>query len=322
MSKAIVFTGVNQVEVQEISVPQPGTGEVLIAASYTGVSPGTELRTLAGKQPGADFPFIPGYSLAGHVIGVGEGVDLAVGAAVFCKGTQKAGVARMWGGHIAQAVVGAGDAFSIPAGVDMVEASLAHMAAIAYHGTRLSRPAPDSRVAVIGLGTIGMLSARLHAMMGAKVAAADLEPARVKLAKAAGIEAVAGIAELKNVFPEGVDVIIDATGAPPVLPNALELAAELPWDDAARTGPRYVVQGSYPNGFSVPYHAAFMKEVSFWLPRDCQPRDIRAVLDLMAGGALRVRDMIAVREPAQAPETYAALQKRDPGLLTAAFKWA
>jgi hypothetical protein len=44
--------------------------------------------------------------------------------------------------------------------------------------------------------------------------------------------------------------------------------------------------GQFPSDTSVPYGKAFTKEISLWVPRDIQPRDIRAVLDLLGRGKL------------------------------------
>jgi NADPH-dependent curcumin reductase CurA len=51
-AKAIVFTGVNQVTLEQIEIPEPGAGEVLLEAEYALISPGTELRCRAGNRMG------------------------------------------------------------------------------------------------------------------------------------------------------------------------------------------------------------------------------------------------------------------------------
>lgn len=326
-ARAILFTGVGEVALADSEIPAPGPGEVLVEAAYTCVSPGTELRCLAGAQPGAaPWPFIPGYALAGTVAACGPGVQIAPGAPVFCTGTRQADYARMWGGHISHAVLPAGELYLAPAGVNLLDASMAHLAAIAYHGARVARTAPGEQVAVVGLGPIGQLAARCHAVLGGRVVAMDRSPERVALARAAGITAVDAPGALTEALaphmPGGADVVVDATGAPSALPHALALARDLPWDDAPTPGARYLVQGSYPSAFSVPYQAAFVKEISFLLPRDAQPRDFRAVLDLMAAGRLAVRDLISAVRPAEhARQTYAEMQRGPGGTLTVAFDW-
>jgi 2-desacetyl-2-hydroxyethyl bacteriochlorophyllide A dehydrogenase len=326
-TRAILFTAPGQVEASDVEVPEPLAGEVLVEAAFSAISPGTELRCLAGKQAGTpEWPYIAGYSQSGHVAAVGEGVSLAVGTPVYCAGTTRASVGLSWGGHVAHAVRPEGEVFPLPEGVDLAEASLGHLAAIAYRGVRLGQARPHEIVANIGLGPIGMLSARLHRATGARVVAADLSPERVALAEAAGVEAFVPEGPLSEAFgkvlPEGADVVVDSTGAPAVLSQAIEVARDKPWDDSAEPGPRLVVQGSYPAEVAVPYQEAFMKEMSLHFPRDVQPRDVRTVLDLTARGLLSARDIVTeLRRPEEAPKTYAELREAPGVLMSVAFDW-
>jgi threonine dehydrogenase-like Zn-dependent dehydrogenase len=234
----------------------------------------------------------------------------------------------MWGGHIAHAVQPEANVFPLPDRLDLIEAAMIKLAAIAYRGLRESQPMPHHKVAVIGLGPIGMLSARLHHLTGAHVVAADLSAERTLLAERVGIAAVIPTphARLKSafqhVFPNGADIVIEATGSPAVLPEAIDLAKDIGWDDTLTPGARIIVQGSYPEAFSIPYQEAFLKCATFHLPRDQQPRDIRAVIDLLVRKKLVMRDLIsAVRPPEAAPETYAELRESKGGFMTAVFQW-
>jgi 2-desacetyl-2-hydroxyethyl bacteriochlorophyllide A dehydrogenase len=325
-AQAIVFTDVGQVTVSPVAIPAPGNGELLLEALYTCISPGTELRCRAGKQAGASFPFIAGYAFVGRVIACGAETTLKTGTLVCCSGTRDATLNRMWGGHISHAVQLERDVYPLPAGVAPVWGSAAHMAAIAYRGVRLSRPQPGESVAVIGLGLIGALAARLYAASGARVVAADLAPQRVVVTQDAGIEALVVQGSLADTFaqalPDGADVVVDATGVPHVLADALTLAKAKAWDDSAELGARIVIQGSYSADVCLPYDSAFAKELSFYVPRDAQPRDVRAVLALMVHGALNLDGIISdIRSPETAPETYAELAQADTELMTVAFKW-
>jgi 2-desacetyl-2-hydroxyethyl bacteriochlorophyllide A dehydrogenase len=264
--------------------------------------------------------------MAGTVIARGAGVTVAEGARVLCGGTQRADRSRMWGGHISHAVLHQDAAIAVPENVSLLDASIAKLGAIAYHGLRLSRPQPHETVAAVGLGPIGMLAARLYAVAGARVVAADLSPERVALAQAAGIEAFVPSGSLAEAFqaviPDGADIVVDSTGVPSVMGQAVALARDVPWSDAVVPGARFLIQGSYPGDFPVPYQAAFIKELTIMLPRDQQPRDQRTVLNLIAAGKLHVGDLITeVRRPDDAPQIYAALRAAQPGLMTAAFDW-
>jgi 2-desacetyl-2-hydroxyethyl bacteriochlorophyllide A dehydrogenase len=328
-ARAVLFTGENQVLLDWVNVPEPGPGEVLVEAAYTCISPGTELRCLAGQQEGAAAcPFIPGYCLSGRIVAAGANTSLKEGMAVFCSGTSKADRRCNWGGHISHAVVGEAAVFPLPENVGLLEASASRLAAIAYHGVRLAHTLPHEKVAVVGLGPIGQFSARLYAVTGAQVVGADLLLGRVEAAREAGIEAVVaadGLAQaFAGVFPGGADVVVDTTGAPQVLAEAVELGRDLPWDDSLTPSPRYVIQGAYAGGtlLPLPIRRAFLKELNFVIPCDMQPRDLRTVLDLMHRRKLQVRDVISdVRSPEDAPRTYAQLRGEPGALLTVAFGW-
>jgi len=323
---ALLATGIDQVELVETSIPDPGPGQVLVEAAYTAISPGTELRCLAGRQPGATFPFIPGYSMVGRIAARGPGVALAEGAMVFCGGTEKADRPLLWGGHVSHALVGEGGLYALPAGVDPLDASLAKLAAIAYRGVRVADTRPHNQVAVVGLGIIGQLSARLHALCGARVVAADIDPRRVAIAKAGGIEAIVPARGLAAVFhsvqAQGADVVVDSTGVPSLLQESVLLAKTKPWDNTLTEPARLIIQGSYAGNVIFDYHQAFYRELSVHFPRDCQPRDLQAILGLIARGRLKTRELISrVVKPAEAQQTFLALRAGEPGLLTAVFQW-
>lgn len=325
-SKAILVTGVDRVEVADTTVPDPAGGEVMVEALYTAISPGTELRCVAGKQPGAVFPFVPGYSMVGRISARGPGVSIAEGTMVFCSGTEKAGLPLLWGGHIGHAVKSEASVFPLPEGVDPLEAALAKLAAIAYRGVRIAGTRPHEDVAVVGLGAIGQLAARLHRLAGARVVAADVDPARVAIAESAGIAAFGSgpglLSGFRSLQPLGADVVVDATGAAALLRETVLLARQKPYDDSLTEPVRLVVQGSYPGDISFDYHQAFFRELTMLFPRDNQPRDLRAVLGFLASGRLRIKDLISrVGTPSQAGAFYSGLRASEPGLLTAAIQW-
>jgi 2-desacetyl-2-hydroxyethyl bacteriochlorophyllide A dehydrogenase len=216
--------------------------------------------------------------------------------------------------------------FPLPAGVEPLNAALAKLAAIAYRGVRVAKTRPHEEVAVVGLGPIGQLSARLHRLAGARVVAADLDASRVALAKSAGIEAVVPSEGLVQAFaqrqPNGADVVVDSTGAAPVLQQSVRLVKSKAWDNSLTEPARLVIQGSYAENVIFDYHQAFYRELSVLFPRDNQARDIEAVLRFIAGGQLNSRDLISeVCKPQEAPRIYGALRAAKPGLLSAVFDW-
>jgi bacteriochlorophyllide a dehydrogenase len=325
---AVVMSAINQVELRSVELPDPGEGEVLMETIYSCVSPGTEMRCLSGKQGDAKFPFVPGYAAVGRVLKRGEGVTIPEGTVAFFMGTAYAGDLNIaWGSHMSNIVCNADRLLPVPDGVDLVQASAAKMASIPYHGLRKCNPVMGEKIAVIGLGCIGHMAAKLYAQAGAFTVACDMSEKRVKQAKAAGINAVPVGKSLKETFspffPEGADVIVDCTGVPAVLPNALAVTREFPWGNHLMTGPRYIVQGSYADNFSIPYGPAFVKEMTFILPRSEQDRDREIIFDMIKRGVISLKSVISdVRKPQDAPEIYASLRDPNTDLMTAVFKWS
>lgn len=324
---AILHSARNTVELADVEVRDPGAGELLVEAYYTSISPGTELRCLRGKQPGGTgFPYIPGYALAGRVLKAGPNTSLPEGARVFIDGTQEASVTVQWGGHISHAVVAEAAAVPVPDPVPLLDAAYTKLAAIAFRGYSLAKPIAGERVAVIGLGIVGQISARLFSMSGARTVCCDLSPFRVEKAVAAGVEAHVVTDSVKDTLaaalPEGADIVVDVTGAAPVLAQALALCRDVPWDDSPIPGSRIIVQGSYPDALPIPYQDAFLKEVSIHMPRDCRPQGKKVVLELMAAGKLALADCItAVKAPQDGQSAYDELMDPQAPALTTAFLW-
>ncbi len=319
-TQAVLFTAVNTVVLGDVEVPEPGAGEVLLKAAFTGISPGTEKRCLAGLQEGApEFPYVPGYSFTGIVERAGEGAQIPLGARVLCAGTSKVlGANRLWGGHIGHAVRRAADVFLVPDSVSLKAASIATLAAIAYHGVQLACPKAHERVVVVGLGPVGLFSARLFALSGCKVVGIDPLASRQNLLESA----VASIDDARKLLETGADIVVDATGVPSVLPQAISLTRDLPWGDHNERGARVIVQGSYPKDFLLPYNEAFLKEAVLYFPRNCQPRDVKASLDLISRKKLIVEDLIThTFSSAQASEAYAALGDLENPPVAACFQW-
>lgn len=324
---AIIFTAPGHVELADIQLPDPTGQELLVETMLTAISPGTERRVLSGGQAGATFPLVPGYMNLGRVIGRAPGArpDIPDGTLVFSGGSKYTPFCRRWGGHVGHAVTDA--VFAVGTHTSPKAAVIAKLCAISFQGTRHSLPTMDDRVAVVGLGPIGQLSARIHAISGASVTGFDISPERVALARRAGCEAVVIEGSLTETGarqnPGGYDVVVDATGALPVLQHSIRILRDRAWTDPpASPGVRLLIQGSYPGSISFDYLELFMKGAILHLPRDCQPNDIQSCLNLMERGVLRVEDLISrIDSPQNAPEVFAMLSAPAGDYMTSIFDW-
>ena len=115
-----------------------------------------------------DLPL--GYSAAGVVLEAGAAVTgIRTGQLVATGGAGKANHAEL------QAVPWLLCA-PVPDGVSVKDAAFTTLASIALHGLRLAEAGPGSKVAVVGLGLVGQLAARLAMAAGCDVAGIDPHP--------------------------------------------------------------------------------------------------------------------------------------------------
>ncbi len=353
-----------KVEVVALPDPAPGPGQVLVRTAWSLISPGTEqalartaARSLVGKaldrpdqarkvvdkalrdgvgpaldavRARLDDLMTPGYSSAGVVEAVGEGVEEPrVGDRVGCVGANAAC-------HAELAVVPAPLCIPLPPELDLRWGAFGALGAIAAHGVRVAGVAAGEIVAVIGLGLVGQLVAQLATAAGARVVAIDPSADRVRMAVELG--AVAG-AESREDEAEsavlgvsagaGADAVIIAAAAKDSAP--VHLAARLARD-------RAVVAVVGDVGLDVPRGPFYEKELQLRLSRSYGPgrydpgyeqegndypigyvrwterRLIAYVFDEVAAGRVRLEPLVTHEfELERGVEAYAALD--EPGRL-------
>jgi predicted dehydrogenase len=177
----IVFdaAGASSVTLVVTTAGAPGTSRVTLTSVDVGMAPpsigGLPLSELETQG------WTIGYSAAGEVVAVGEGIsDLAPGDLVSCAGAGQAN-------HADYIVVKRNLVCRLPPGCAVNLAASATVGAIAMQGVRRAAPQLGERVALIGLGLIGQITAQLLRAAGATVVGLDLDPARVERAKALGM---------------------------------------------------------------------------------------------------------------------------------------
>src|SRR5262249_35741232 len=136
-----------------------------------------------------DQPSALGYSSAGTVVGVGEGVaDFIVGDRVACAGAGYAVHAEF--DCVPRLLVAKVCAES----VSIEEAAFTTVGAVAIHGIRIAEAKLGDVVAVIGLGLLGQLTVQLLKAAGCKVVGFDLVEQRAALALQMGADSVSASA--------------------------------------------------------------------------------------------------------------------------------
>ena len=218
-------------ELRAEPVREAGPGEVLVEALYSGVSRGTETLVFTGRVPPSvasamraphqegefDFPVKYGYASVGRVL---EGPPDLVDRAVFALHP-----------HQSRYVVPVADVTPLPDGVPPARAVLAANLETAINGSWDAAIGVGDRVAVIGGGVVGLLSAYLAARVpGCEVELVDVDPSRASIAAALGVRFAAPDSARGD-----VNVVVHASGDPAGLRTALGLAGaeatvvELSW---------------------------------------------------------------------------------------------
>lgn len=203
------------VRLEEVPAPMVEPGTVLVRMDHSCISIGTEMsgvkatglplwkralrqpknvkkvvdmvladglaatRRLVQERLSVELP--TGYSGAGVVLEVGEGVDdFAPGDRVACAGAQCAFHAEIV--RIPKNLV-----VLVPENVGFDAASSVALGAIALQGVRRAEPTLGETFVVIGLGILGQLTVQLLRANGCRVIGVDLDRARISLAEQHGM---------------------------------------------------------------------------------------------------------------------------------------
>lgn len=140
-------------------------------------------KTFQSVMAKLDEPRPLGYSAAGIVEGVGAEVN------EFSPGDRVAVAGAGYANHAEANSVPKNLVTSIPEGVSFEQAAYTTVASIGLQGIRLADPQLGDRVAVIGLGLIGLLTVQMLKANGCQVLGIDLDPEKVELGRELGIDA-------------------------------------------------------------------------------------------------------------------------------------
>lgn len=248
--KAGVVHAREDIRYEEIEKPVPKEGQVLIKVKYTGIC-GSDVPRVNGDACHF-FPNVLGHEFSGTVESVGKGVtsvqpgDRVAGVPLVpcmkCEGCQKGNYSlckhysfigsREYGSFAEYVVVPERNAVKFEDAVSFEQGAFFEPATVALHGLQRVDYKGGKNVAILGGGTIGLLTMQWAKIFGAKqVVVFDIEPARLELAKKLG--ATAGINTLDPDFMtqamaltdgRGFDYIYETAGNTITMKMAFELA--------------------------------------------------------------------------------------------------
>lgn len=324
---SVLFTAPNRVEVVAESLPTPANGELLIQTHLSAISAGTELLFLRGQVPATmsidstiaaldgvvRYPLRYGYACVGHVIAAGKDADANwIGRRVFA-----------FQPHTSHFTAPAAQLIPLPDDLTLTQAAFLPNMETAVNLVMDGQPVIGERVAVVGLGVVGLLTVALLARFPlTHLLAVDPLPQRRSLAIALG--AHAAIAPDAGADSSASDLTYEVSGAPMALNTALALTGY-----AGR-----IVIGSWYGAKQAPidlggaFHRSRIRllasQVStldpHWLGRWDKARRLNVAWAMLR--QIDVTALITHRLPvAQAPEAYRLLDQTPHQALQVLFEY-
>ncbi|MFK7836175.1 MAG: NADPH:quinone oxidoreductase family protein [Sulfitobacter sp.] len=197
---------------QEVAIPQPGAGEVLVRVDTCGMNFGDTLMIKGNYQEKPPLPFTIGMELAGEVVEVGQGVTR------LAKG-QRIAAYNGTGGLAEYAVLPAQVCVPIPDAMTAVDAAAF---LIAYGTSHVAldykaRLQPGERLLVLGAsGGVGLTAVELGKLMGAEVMACARGAKKLEICSALGADHLINSEtdDIRDIVKGlgGADVVYDPIG--------------------------------------------------------------------------------------------------------------
>jgi alcohol dehydrogenase, propanol-preferring len=306
MRAAVVTDFAKPLIIEERSLPEPGPGQVRVHLETSGLCH-TDIHAARGEWPvKPQTPFIPGHEGVGLVdklgpdvtgLKIGDRVAVpwlgwACGTCEFCVGgwetlclSQRNTGYGVDGGFAEYSLAEAAYVGRIPEGIDPLDAAPLTCAGVTtYKAVKMARVGPSDLCAVFGIGGLGHLAMQYAQIAGAQVAAVDIHPSKLQLAK-----------------DLGAAYAIDASGADPSVQiqklggaDAAVVLAATPTsvDQAFRSlkrGGRLVLVGlPKDNEFSLPIFQTVLSGITVVGSIVGTRKDLAEVFELHAQGRTKV----------------------------------
>ena len=256
---------------QEIDIPSPGAGQILVKTEACGVCH-TDLHAANGDWPlKPNPPFVPGHEAIGRVTAVGQGVKIvkegdrvgvpwlysACGHCEYCLtawetvcADAKFGGYTQNGGFAEYLLADPDYVAHIPKGLDARQAAPLISAGITtYKCIKQTETKAGEWIVISGAGGLGHLAIQYAKLMGLQVCAVDIDDAKLALATKMGADLVVNAKR-----PEAVEAVKKGTsgGAHGVLITAPSLGAFKQGVGMTRKRGTCVLVGLPPGDFPLP----------------------------------------------------------------------
>ena len=316
---AAVLYGKEHLQVEPVAVPTISRGDILVRVKVA-LTCGTDVKVFSRGYHARMIvpPAVFGHELAGDVVAVGEDVaNFSIGQRVvaansapceqcfFCRrGLQNLCEDLLFNnGAYAEYIriparIVDRNTYLIPGHVGYSDAALVEPLACVVRGFEETVPKEGDTIAIIGLGSIGLMFAKLAKLYGCRVIAVGRRRSQLERAAAQGVDeliAVEGDSNPVNTIRglthgRGVDIAIEAVGKPQTWQWAV---------DMVRRGGMVNFFGGCPNGSNVSLDTALLhySEITCKATFHHTPAYIRKALDLVCAGHITASFFVNREEP-------------------------
>jgi 2-desacetyl-2-hydroxyethyl bacteriochlorophyllide A dehydrogenase len=305
--KAMVLRGPRELGLAEVERPVLGHNQVLVRVTHSGVC-GTDLHIYEGAIP-VRHPLIMGHEMIGEVVEGGDatlhrGDRVIVDPALYCGMCLncRAGQTNLCpngslvgrdsnGGFADYLVAPRSHVYPLPDAIDSNVAPLIQVATTCMHGHHLIKIFPGQSVAVVGLGVAGQIHVQLAKAWGAyPVIGITRSAYKRNLAEELGADVTlpSGPEALRAVKEgtggHGADIVIECTGHPSALADAINMA---------RLGGTLLLFGIMSaTQAALPFYQLYYKELNIVNTRAAKGEDYPPTIDLVARGALKLKPLV------------------------------
>jgi 6-hydroxycyclohex-1-ene-1-carbonyl-CoA dehydrogenase len=333
--KACVFRGAGQkLTYEDVPVPVPGKGEVLIKVAACGVCH-TDLHYIDHGVPTFKKPpLILGHEASGTVSQLGEGVTaLKVGDKVLAPAVLSCGTCRncrigrenicdsgvMFGNNVDGAYAEymkapAKDLFILPDAIPLEEGSIiADAVTTPFHAVvNRGEVKAGDRVVVFGCGGVGLNVVQIANAVGATVVAVDILEEKLRWARDLGAAVTIDAKKeekiekaVRKATDGGADVAFEVIGNPEVMKSAY---------GSLRNGGRLVIVGFSDRDMVLNAGRMMYREMEVRGSLGCRPVDYPRVIALAAQGKIKVKELVTNRFPLEHIEKAFQLLREGKGV--------
>lgn len=317
--RVALYLGPKHIEIREHEIPEIGERDLLVKIRAA-TTCGTDVKTYLRGHPYWQPPVVFGHEFAGIVVQVGDKVSkfkegmrvVAANSApcnscFFCvRGKQnlcdKLKENMLYGAfaeyiripaHIVRQNV-----HQIPNHVPFQAAALTEPLACVVNGNEAANIHLGNRVAIVGMGPIGLMHLQLAKLSGAShLIAIDINPDRLEIAQTLGATDTISPLETDEVtevqkltMGRGADVVIEAAGLPQTWENAIEMT---------RTGGTTVLFGGPKPGTTITLdtNRFHYEELTIKGVFHHTPYYVQKAADLIFSGTIKVDPLITHEMP-------------------------